>query len=84
MDEMLRLLTFRDQLPAHLNWQAVSFIRVAWPWVDSASLCAPNDRAMRPVYFALVSGDRLISHAAVVEGSACQGRKPTIQGLTNT
>jgi aminoglycoside 2'-N-acetyltransferase I len=84
MDEVPRLLTFRDRLPAHLNWQAVSFIRVAWPWEDSASLRAPNDPAMRPVYFALVSGDRLISHAAVVETELEHaGGRYRVGGLAN-
>ena len=67
VDETLELLTFQGELPAHLNWQAVSFIRVAWPWVDKGSLREPYDRTLRPTYFALVSGDVLISHAAAIE-----------------
>ena len=67
MAETLELQTFQGELPAHLNWQAVSFIRVAWPWVDKGSLREPYDRTLRPTYFALVSGDMLISHAAAIE-----------------
>ena len=57
VDGPFELLTFRAELPVHLNWQVVSFIRVAWPWVDKGSLREPYDRALRPTYFALVSGD---------------------------
>jgi GNAT superfamily N-acetyltransferase len=67
VDAPLELVTYRGALPDHLRWQAVSFMRVVWPWIDGGLLREPYDRALRPVHFALVQGDLLISYAATIE-----------------
>ena len=60
------LLTFEGELPDHLNWQAVSFMRTEWPWIDGGLLRRPYDRALGPTYFVLVVDDLLIAHAATI------------------
>ena len=55
---MTRLLTYRHrEFPRGLNWQAVSFMRVEWPFIDGGML-----RETYPA--ALVEEDLLLSYAA--------------------
>ncbi|MBI3973852.1 MAG: GNAT family N-acetyltransferase [Chloroflexi bacterium] len=56
-----------DEFPCHLNWQAVSFIRAVWPWINNGLLRETYGAHLRPVHFALVLEDLLISYAAVIE-----------------
>ena len=67
MDGGLELLTFPGRLPTHLKWQAVSFIRIVWPWHDHGTIGEPSNPALRPVHFALVAGHQLISLATATE-----------------
>jgi GNAT superfamily N-acetyltransferase len=67
VDDKLELRTYQGRLPTHLNWQVVSFIRIVWSWLDKGSMVEPCDPALRPVHFALVAGDALISHASASE-----------------
>jgi len=62
---MARVLTFpADRFPAALNWQAVSFMRVEWPFIDGGAFDQTYPMELDPVHFALVEGDLLISYAA--------------------
>jgi GNAT superfamily N-acetyltransferase len=59
-----------QQFPSHLNWQAVSFMRVEWP-----SILLGGDRLGRetypadahPVHFVIAEQDMLISYAAIMQ-----------------
>lgn len=57
-------------VPAHITWQAVSFMRTEWPSIFSGSLrwlsnTYPPD--MNPIHFVLHQGDVLISYAAAMQ-----------------
>ena len=54
------------EFPAALNWQAVSFMRVEWPWIEGGILKETYGADLDPVHFALVDDGLLISYAAVV------------------
>ena len=62
---MARVLIFpADRFPPALNWQAVSFMRVAWPFIDGGVFDQTYPMELDPVHFALVEDDLLISYAA--------------------
>ncbi len=62
---MTRLLTYRHGgFPPGLNWQAVSFMRVEWPFIDGGMLRETYPAVLHPVHFALVEDDLLLSYAA--------------------
>ncbi len=58
------LIYSHDEFPASLRWQAVSFMRVVWPFIDGGMLRETYPAALRPVHFALVEDDLLLSYAA--------------------
>ena len=62
---MFRLLSYdHDTFPPDLNWQAVSFMRVEWPFINEGMLRETYPAALNPVHFALVEDDLLLSYAA--------------------
>ena len=62
---MIRLLRYRhDELPSDLKWQAVSYMRVEWPFINGGMLRETYPAELRPVHFALVEDDLLLSYAA--------------------
>jgi predicted acetyltransferase len=64
---MPELLTYQhDEFPSELNCQAVSFMRVEWPWIDGGMLKETYGRSLRPVHFVVVEAGVLISYAAVI------------------
>jgi aminoglycoside 2'-N-acetyltransferase I len=54
----------QERFPAALRWQAVSFMRVQWPFIDGGAIRETYPANLQPVHFALVEGDLLISYAA--------------------
>jgi GNAT superfamily N-acetyltransferase len=62
---MAQVLSFpADRFPATLNWQAVSFMRVEWPFIDFCPPYQTYPSTLRPMHFALVEDDLLLSYAA--------------------
>ncbi len=62
---MIRLLSYRhEEFPTGLNWQAVSFMRVEWPFINEGMLRETYPPELRPIHFALVEDDLLLSYAA--------------------
>jgi GNAT superfamily N-acetyltransferase len=64
MPELVRFP--HDAFPPALNWQAVSFVRVVWPWIEHGLLREMYGPQEAPVHFALVEDGLLLSYAAVV------------------
>ncbi|HEU5486529.1 MAG TPA: GNAT family N-acetyltransferase [Microlunatus sp.] len=56
-------------LPAALQWQAVSFIRTVWPSIDAGHLREAYPSALRPTYYTVTDGDILLSMCATYETS---------------
>jgi GNAT superfamily N-acetyltransferase len=54
------------ELPQHLRWQAVSFMRVAWPWIEDGKPRHTYDPGLRPVHFVVADGELLVSYAATI------------------
>lgn len=54
-----------DCFPRDLHWQAVSFMRMAWPWIEAGPLAETYPAAWRPTHFALTEGVILLSYAAI-------------------
>jgi GNAT superfamily N-acetyltransferase len=70
MDQIPQLLRYSDdELPAHLKWQTLSFLRAVWP-EDFAGDARSRDWITRsdvhPVHFVLTQNALLISYAGVV------------------
>lgn len=64
---MPELLTFEhEHFPSALNWQAVSFMRVEWPFIDGGLLRQTYPAEDRPTHFAVVEDGLLLSYAAVI------------------
>ncbi|HEV2067722.1 MAG TPA: GNAT family N-acetyltransferase [Thermomicrobiales bacterium] len=62
---MCQLLTYpHDQVPPELNWQAVSFMRVEWPFINGGMFRETYPAELRPVHFFVVQDDLLLSYAA--------------------
>lgn len=58
-----------QELPAHLRWQAVSFMRVQWPSIFTGSLRWLSETypaELRPVHFVCSEREVLISYAAAL------------------
>ncbi len=55
--------------PSDLNWQAVSFMRVEWPWINGGKFRQTHAAERNPRHFALVEEDLLLSYAAVIHTS---------------
>jgi GNAT superfamily N-acetyltransferase len=56
-----------QELPLHLKWQLLSYVRVEWWWVFQGAnrFWDYTQKATHPVNFMLTEGDYLISHAEV-------------------
>ena len=53
------------EFPTALQWQAVSFIRTVWPFVDGGELREAYPAAVRPTYYTVTQhDDLLVSFAA--------------------
>jgi len=67
---MIQQLVYPEsQLPAHLRWQILSFLRIEWPdgFVGQNRLRDWISREeQNPLSFVLVENDILISHAQVL------------------
>lgn len=67
---MPQLRTFRDaDLPPPLKWQALSFMRVEWPFIFSGDSRLSTDiygADLRPVHFVVAEGEVLVSYATVI------------------
>ncbi len=57
--------------PSDVHWQAVSFIRMQWPWVDGGLIRQRYGAQVEPMHFALVEEDLLLSYAAVIPTGLC-------------
>jgi len=58
------LLTLTEaELPVALRWQAVSFVRVAWPEIDGGALRATYPPALDPVHHLVVDDGMLLASA---------------------
>ena len=81
----MQLLTFNHrEFPSHLNWQAVSFMRIEWPWIEGGKPRETYSAELEPVHFALVEDDLLISYASVIRfGTAHAGETYRMYGLGN-
>lgn len=59
--------------PSDLNWQAVSFLRMEWPWIEGGFPRQTQAAEMTPTHFALVKEGFLLSYAAVVSTQLTHG-----------
>ncbi len=67
MPEVLRYR--HHEFPPHLNWQALSFMRVEWPFIFTGKgrlRKETYDAAASPVHFAVSQEGVLISYAALI------------------
>lgn len=67
---MPEVLCYRHhEFPAHLNWQALSFMRLEWPFIFTGKdrlRKETYDAASSPVHFAVCEEGVLISYAALI------------------
>lgn len=66
---MARLVRFTQAaLPAVIKWQALAFMKTAWPTVFERhpAMSDPYPAEHDPVHFAVVDGDALISYATIM------------------
>jgi GNAT superfamily N-acetyltransferase len=82
------LVTYPNEaLPDALSWQALSFVRVVWPWLDDGRIGDIRELsgpAEEPVHFALVENRLLLSYAAVLrERIEHAGVAYDVRGLSN-
>jgi predicted N-acetyltransferase YhbS len=67
---MLEHSTYHDaELPAHLRWQVLSFMRIEWPFIfRRANRLSKHihDPALHPFHFAVVEDEVLFSYGTVV------------------
>ena len=67
---MPKVLSYRHhEFPTHLNWQALSFMRVEWPFIFGGQdklRKETYDAGSRPVHFAVSQEGVLISYAALI------------------
>ncbi len=62
---MERLCTLsQSELPDHLRWQAVSFLRIVWPDIDDGHLRATYPPSLDPVHHLVVDDGLLLAYAA--------------------
>ncbi len=84
--EQLLVHTY-DEFPDELRLQAVSFMRVEWPYIYSGERrlwmeTFPAD--LKPVHFSVTDGEVLLSHAEVVEAEFVhEGETLSVHGLGN-
>ena len=68
---MVKLEVYKNnsEIPTHINWQIVDFLRIVWPdgfqGENRLRNWASNEK-YHPVIFSLVEKDVLVSHVAVV------------------
>src|SRR5688572_6120771 len=65
-----------DELPAHLAWQAVAYMREAWPSLFAGGLAwitRPAPVEARPRHFVVSHRGVLVSYASVIELTVTQG-----------
>jgi predicted N-acetyltransferase YhbS len=61
------LLTYHHhEFPPDLHWQAVSLMRVEWPFIEGGLPKETYPAGLRPVHFAVAEAGVLISYAAVI------------------
>ena len=63
-------------LPAALQWQAVGFMRTAWPSIDGGALREPYPASLHPTYYAVADTDLLLSMAATFQTQVSVGTQP--------
>ena len=64
---MPELQIYEDaSFPSDLNWQAVSFMRVEWPWINGGMFKQTHAAERNPRHFALVEEGLLLSYATVI------------------
>ena len=67
---MPQLRTYdHDEFPVALKWQALSFMRVEWPFIFAGDLRFATDiywPELAPTHFAVTHSDLLLSYAAVI------------------
>ena len=84
--EQLLIHTY-EEFPDELRLQAVSFMRVEWPYIYSGERrlwmeTFPSD--LKPVHFCVTDGEVLLSHAEVVEAEFVhEGETLSVHGLGN-
>ncbi len=54
------------QLPEHLKWQALSFMRCAWPWIEGGKPRDTYGPELNPTHFVVTDGELLVSYAATI------------------
>ena len=68
------------RFPEHLKWQAVSFMRCAWPWIEDGKPRDTYEPELQPTHFVVVDGELLVSYAATIvvalehAGETCAAR----------
>lgn len=85
---MPRLRVFQHfDFPAELKWQAVSFMRVEWPFIFTGPdrfLTEPYPPELQPVHFAIVEDNVLISYGSILQlKQPHAGEVYTLYGLGN-
>lgn len=77
----------QSDFPAHLKWQALSFMRTQWPSIFTGPLRWLSETyppEMHPIHFTLHEGEVLISYAAAMQLSlAHQGTTYQVYGFGN-
>ena len=69
-----------DELPESVRWQAVSFMRVAWPSIDGGMLRHTYPEALQPIHYAVTEGQLLLSYAATFTTQVSQ-EKTTFEAV---
>jgi predicted N-acetyltransferase YhbS len=85
---MIELLTcFDRELPAHIRWQVLSFLRMEWPFIFRGELRLTkqiHDPEFRPFHVALIEEEVLISYATVLRMRLAHADKQyEVAGLAN-
>jgi hypothetical protein len=57
--------------PSGFHWQAVSFIRMQWPWLEGGMIRQRYGAQVKPMHVALVEEDLLLNYAAVMPTRLC-------------
>ena len=63
----------QDEFPSDLRWQAVSFMRIEWPFIDGGLLRDTYPESVSPTHFVVVEDDILLSYAATIQMDIVHG-----------
>lgn len=63
----------QDAFPSDLRWQAVSFMRIAWPFIDGGLFRETYPASSNPTHFVVVEDGILLSYAATIQMDVLHG-----------